>query len=78
MQLPRKTLQTTLSVTKLKVMPSDRPFKKSTWFWQNINFQIALCKQSSASMVDMDAKTVKDCLQHLNVPCAKWVVGTVT
>ena len=39
MQLSRKTLQTTLSVIKLKVTPSYYPSKKTRWFWQNINFQ---------------------------------------
>ena len=77
MQLSRKALQTTLSVIKLKVTPSDHPFKKTKWFWKSISFQ-NFPMENSASIVYMAAKTVKECLQHLNVPYAKWVVGTVT
>ena len=39
MQLLRKTLQTNLSVIKLKVTPLDHPLKKTKWFWQHISFQ---------------------------------------
>ena len=33
--------------------------------------------ENSASIVDMTAKTAKERLEHLNVPYAKWIVGTV-
>ena len=33
--------------------------------------------ENSASIVDMAKKTAKECLEHLNVPYAKWIVGTV-
>ena len=61
MQLSRKTLQTTLSVTKLKVTPSDHPFKKTKWFWQNISLQNCPM-ENSASIVDITAQTAKECL----------------
>ena len=76
MQLSRKTLQTTLSVIKLKITHSDHPFKKTKWFQQNISFQNC-SMENSASIVNIAGKTAKECLQHLNVPYAKWIVGTV-
>ena len=76
MQLSRNTLQATVSVVKLKVTLSDHPFKKTKWFWQNSSFQNCPL-QNSASIVDMVAKIAKECLEHLNVPYAKWIVGTV-
>ena len=33
--------------------------------------------ENSASIIDIAAKTAKECLEHLNVPYAKWIVGTV-
>ena len=56
MQLSRKTLQTNLSGTKLKVTPSDHPFKMTKWFWQNIGLQN--CPMVN-SIVDIVAKTAK-------------------
>ena len=32
--------------------------------------------ENSASIAEMAAKTAKECLEHLNVPYAKWIVGT--
>ena len=32
--------------------------------------------ENSASIVDMATKTAKEWLEHLNVPYAKWIVGT--
>ena len=75
MQLSRKTLQTTLSVIKLKVTPSDYPFKKTIWFWQNISFQN--CPTENFFYCRHDRKNSKESLEHLNVPYAKLVVGTV-
>ena len=63
MQLSRKTLQTTLSVIKVRVTPSDHPFKKIKWFWQIIRFQ-NFPMENSAFIVDMATKTAKECLQH--------------
>ena len=71
MQLSRKTLPTPFPVIKLKVTPSDHPFKKTKWFCQNISFQ-------NYTMEDKAAKTSKECLQHLNVPYAKLIVETIT
>ena len=76
MQLSKKVLQTTLSVIKLKVTPSDHPFKQTKWFWQNISFQNCPMK-NSASIVAVATKIAKECLEHLNVPYAKWIVGKV-
>ena len=77
MQLSRKTLETTLSVIKVKVTPSDHPFKKTRQFWQSISFQ-NFPMETSASIEDMAKKTAKECLHHFNVPYAKQIVGTVT
>ena len=63
-------------LTKLKATPSDHPLKKTKWFWQNISFSNRTM-ENSASIVDMAKKTAKECLEHLNVPYAKWIVGTV-
>ena len=77
MQLSRKTLPTPFPVIKLKVTPSDHPFKKTKWFRQNISFQNCTM-EDSASIEDKAAKTSKECLQHLNVPYAKLIVETIT
>ena len=44
MQLSRKTLETTLSVIKVKVTPSDHPFKKTDSFGRASGFKISLWK----------------------------------
>ena len=56
MQLSRKTLQINLSGTKLKVTPSDHPFKMTKWFWQNISLQNCPIVNS---IVDIVGKTAK-------------------
>ena len=45
-------------------------FKKTNWFWQNISFQ-NFPMENPPSVVNIAAKTIKEHVQHLNVPYAR-------
>ena len=62
-----------------KLKSSNHPFKKKNGFGRASVFQISYGNLLQyISIVDMAVETAKECLQHFNVPHAKWIVGAVT